>query len=170
MEASADLASAVDAAVGTMVGVLDAAWQGSRIDVSPTQFRVLTIIDRNPGTNLNGLAAALDVVPSSASRLCDRLAATGMLRRVTDPRDRREVQLTLTATAQRLLDELRQRRRQAIEVVLARMPAAAQEELVRSLAAFAVAAAHDGSSAEPPQTALPTPAQPTQDPPTRRSA
>jgi len=81
------------------------------------------------------------VVPSSASRLCDRLEATGLLRRVPDPRDRREVRLMLTPAARRLLDELRDRRRAALAEVLGRMTPADQQDLVRALTAFAGAAA-----------------------------
>ena len=106
----------------------------------PAQLRVLTIISRAEHTNMSRLAEALDVVPSSASRLCDRLEATGLLRRVPDPRDRREVRLLLTPAAQRLLDELRERRRGALAEVLERMAPARRADLVRALEAFDQAA------------------------------
>jgi DNA-binding MarR family transcriptional regulator len=80
------------------------------------------------------------VVPSSASRLCDRLEATGLLRRVPDPRDRREVRLLLTPAAQRLLEDLRERRRSALAEVLERMSPTSRQELVRAMAAFDTAA------------------------------
>jgi DNA-binding MarR family transcriptional regulator len=97
---------------------------------------------------MSRLAEALDVVPSSASRLCDRLEATGLLRRVPDPRDRREVRLMLTPSARRLLDHLRERRRQALAEVLERMTPAARQGLVDALQAFATAtgdASQDGT-------------------------
>jgi DNA-binding MarR family transcriptional regulator len=90
---------------------------------------------------MSRLAEALEVVPSSASRLCDRLEATGLLRRVPDPRDRREVRLLLTSSARRLLDDLRERRRQALGEVLDRMTPAHRQDLVQALRAFATAAA-----------------------------
>jgi DNA-binding MarR family transcriptional regulator len=89
---------------------------------------------------MNRLAEALDVVPSSASRLCDRLEATGLLRRVPEPHDRREVRLLLTPTARRLLDEVREARRAALAEVLARMGPSARRDLVRGLVAFGAAA------------------------------
>jgi DNA-binding MarR family transcriptional regulator len=93
---------------------------------------------------MSRLAEALEVVPSSASRLCDRLEATGLLRRMPDPRDRREVRLMLTPSARRLLDQLRERRRQALTAVLDRMTPAARHALVEALSAFATAA--DGTA------------------------
>jgi DNA-binding MarR family transcriptional regulator len=122
------------------VAVLDTARLAQTPTVPPAQLRVLTIIANNQHTNMSRLAEALEVVPSSASRLCDRLEATGLLRRVADPRDRREVRLVLTSSARRLLDDLRERRRDALTTVLDRMPPAARQGLVDALDAFATAA------------------------------
>ena len=140
MDRVTDVAAAVEATVDALTNVLDAAGQAQRPSVPPAQLRVLAIVAENRHTNMNRLAEALEVVPSSASRLCDRLEATGLLRRVPDPRDRREVRLLLTSSARRLLDRLRDRRREALAEVLDRMPASDRAELVRSLQAFAHAA------------------------------
>ncbi|MEU7589540.1 MarR family transcriptional regulator [Micromonospora sp. NPDC049230] len=139
MERPADLAAAIDAAAGTLIAVLDSA--AARHQVPPTQLRVLTLLTSRPETNVNALAELLDVVPSSASRLCDRLEATGLLRRMADPRDRREVRLVPTPAALTLLGELAERRQRAVQAVLDRMPARMQHDLLLSLVAFGHAAA-----------------------------
>ncbi|MFI5936584.1 MarR family winged helix-turn-helix transcriptional regulator [Actinoplanes sp. NPDC051494] len=136
MERVTDVAAAVESTVESLLGVLENARLAQSPAVPPAQLRVLTIISRNEHVNMSRLAETLDVVPSSASRLCDRLEATGLLRRVPDPRDRREVRLLPTAAADRLLDELRERRREAFAEVLERMPPARRVELVRALTAF----------------------------------
>jgi DNA-binding MarR family transcriptional regulator len=135
-----DVAAAVESAAEPFVSVLDSANSPA---IPPAQLRVLTIIAAGRHTNMSRLAESLDVVPSSASRLCDRLEATGLVRRVPDPRDRREVRLMLTPAARRLLDELRDRRRRALATVLGRMPEPVRQELVRALRAFAEAAGDD---------------------------
>ncbi|MDG4797674.1 MarR family transcriptional regulator [Micromonospora sp. WMMD1082] len=135
-----DLAADIDAAAEALVGVLDSAVSRHRLSVSPTQLRVLSLLSSRPETNVNGLAELLDVVPSSASRLCDRLEAMGLVRRVADPRDRREVRLVPTATAEVLLAEVRSRRHEAVRAVLDRMPVRGQQELLRALVAFGQAA------------------------------
>jgi DNA-binding MarR family transcriptional regulator len=140
MELVPDVAAAVESTVESLLGVLDGARLAQSPAVPPTQLRVLAIIAGNQHTNMSRLAEALDVVPSSASRLCDRLEATGLLRRVPDPRDRREVRLLLTASARRLLDDLRERRRTALAEVLDRMTPSGRQDLVRALAAFDAAA------------------------------
>lgn len=139
MKSVGELAVAVEAVVGPLLDVIDSARLDPGLPVSATQYRVLTVLDRRPGLTLGGLADALDVVPSSASRLCDRLAATGLLTRTPDPRDRREVHLTLTATAVELLEDLRRRRCEALATVLTKMPAGSRRSLLRSLTAFATA-------------------------------
>lgn len=143
MERLTDVAAAVESTVDALVTVLETARMEQSPAVPPAQLRVLTIVAGNQHTNMNRLAEALGVVPSSASRLCDRLEATGLLRRVVDPRDRREVRLELTAAARRMLTELRDRRRAALAEVLERMTSAGRQELVRALAAFEAAAAPD---------------------------
>jgi DNA-binding MarR family transcriptional regulator len=140
MDRVTDVAASVESTVDALVAVLDGADQSQNPSVPPAQLRVLAIVAQNQHTNMSRLAEALEVVPSSASRLCDRLEATGLLRRVPDPRDRREVRLLLTPSARKLLDQLRERRRQALADVLGRMSATDRHELVHALRAFADAA------------------------------
>jgi DNA-binding MarR family transcriptional regulator len=140
MERATEVATTVESSVESLVAVLEQARLAQNPAVPPAQLRVLTIVAGNRHTNMSRLAETLGVVPSSASRLCDRLEATGLLRRVADPRDRREVRLLLTPAARRMLADLRARRRAALAEVLDRMPSEAQQELVRALQAFETAA------------------------------
>jgi DNA-binding MarR family transcriptional regulator len=140
MDRATEIAAAVESSVEALVAVLERARLAQQPTVPPAQLRVLTIVAGNRHTNMSRLAEALDVVPSSASRLCDRLEATGLLRRVADPRDRREVRLLLTSASRRLLIDLRERRQAALAEVLERMPAGAQQDLLRALQAFGAAA------------------------------
>ncbi|MEU4641831.1 MarR family transcriptional regulator [Micromonospora sp. NPDC023814] len=153
MERPPNLAAAIDAAAEALVGVLDSAVSRHQMAVSPTQLRVLSLISSRPETNVNGLAELLDVVPSSASRLCDRLEATGLLRRVADPRDRREVRLVPTAAAETLLRELKERRHRAVQAVLDRMPGRVQHDLLLALRAFEQAATAEPQSDSSVRTA-----------------
>ena len=147
MERVTDVAAAVESTVEALLGVFESARLAQSPAVPPAQLRVLAIISRNEHTNMSRLAEALQVVPSSASRLCDRLEATGLLRRVPDPRDRREVRLLPTPAADRLLQELRERRQAALAEVLERMTPAGRAELVRALAALDAAAASGADGA-----------------------
>ena len=140
MESLTEVAAAVESTAESLLAVLDSARLAQTPAVPPAQLRVLTIIAGSRHTNMSRLAEALDVVPSSASRLCDRLEATGLLRRVPDPRDRREVRLLLTPAARQLLAQLRERRRVALAEVLKKMPPARCQDLVQALAAFDAAA------------------------------
>jgi DNA-binding MarR family transcriptional regulator len=148
MERVTDVAAAVESTVESLLGVLEAARLAQSPAVPPTQLRVLSIVAGSSHTTMGRLAEALDVVPSSASRLCDRLEATGLLRRVPEPRDRREVRLALTPAARRLLDDLRDRRRAALAEVLDRMSPGGRQDLVRALAAFGAAAAGPARAAD----------------------
>jgi DNA-binding MarR family transcriptional regulator len=134
-----ELAASIEKTAEALATVLDPAGCAHLAPVSPAQLRVLLLLRAQPTLNVNGLAEELRVVASSASRLCDRLEALGLISRVPDPRDRREMQLPLTAEANALLDELGRYRRSALETVLAAMPAESRRDLARSLSAFSQA-------------------------------
>lgn len=140
MQSLADLAASIDDAADALVALLDPARFSDLIQVSPTQLRVLTLLNADPSINVNGLAHVLRVNPSSASRLCDRLEAMGLLRRQPDPHDRREVRLKLTPAGHDLLSQWRRHRRDALLSVLKKMPTRARQDLMGSLRAFSSAA------------------------------
>ena len=135
-----DLTVSIESAAESLATVLDPSRCEQLAPVSPAQLRVLLLLRARPALNMNGLAEALHVVPSSASRLCDRLEALGLISRVPDPRDRREMQLPLTADALSMLDELSRYRRRALESVLLRMSPSDRQGLGHALTAFSAAA------------------------------
>ncbi|MFN8075374.1 MAG: MarR family transcriptional regulator [Kineosporiaceae bacterium] len=109
--------------------------------VSLPQLRALMIIARNQGIKLTALGEAMDALPSSASRLCDRLVAAGLIEREVNAADRREVRLSLTGEGGRLLEHLARARRRYLGEVIAQMPPAARQALVQGLTEFTRAAA-----------------------------
>lgn len=107
--------------------------------VTLPQFRMLVVLDGAP-TNLSGLAEALDVAPSTAMRMVDRLVAAGLLDRTVRPGNRRETRLTLTAAGRRTVRTVTARRRRDLRAVIDRIPPAQHAQLAAAMAAFAAAA------------------------------
>jgi len=137
------------AAIDDAAQALLFAWDQAREQVTPRlswpQLNALLAVERAEGINLGGLAAELNMLLSSASRLCDRLVASGMVERVPGRADRREIALYLTPSSRQLLAELRKIRRRALAAVLEKMSASGRAALLRGLSEFAAAA----GSAEP---------------------
>jgi DNA-binding MarR family transcriptional regulator len=136
----AALAAAVDAATGALVITLGRAEEEVLPRVSVSQLRALLIISRQASTNLNQLAEELGAIPSSASRLCDRLVAAGLVTRRPGSVDRREVELRVSAEGQRLVDGLRETRVSQLATVLAAMSADGRRALLQGLREFQRAA------------------------------
>ena len=109
------MAAALDAAAGALLAVWEAARERTTSRLSGAQLRAVMVVEQHDGINLRRLATLLDMLLSSASRLCDRLVAAGMLEREPGRFDRREISLHLTPEAQRLLAELRTERRQRLD-------------------------------------------------------
>ncbi|MFE3455299.1 MarR family winged helix-turn-helix transcriptional regulator [Nonomuraea sp. NPDC059194] len=135
---------ATGAAVESAAAALIAVWAHSRhsaaTQVSSTQLQALLTIERHVEINLARLGEALGALPSSTSRLCDRLEATGWVRRAVSHDDRRELTIRLTASGKALLEELRRQRRDDLAQVMDQMPPAARKALLRGLRAFTAAA------------------------------
>ncbi|GIJ67319.1 hypothetical protein Voc01_022360 [Virgisporangium ochraceum] len=136
----AAVAAAVEAATRALVITLGRAEEEILPRVSVSQLRALLIISRQAPTNLNQLAEELGAIPSSASRLCDRLVAAGLVTRRTGIIDRREVELRVSAEGQRLVDQLRETRVAELATVLATMPPDGQRALLVGLREFQRAA------------------------------
>ncbi|WHT21785.1 MarR family transcriptional regulator [Crossiella sp. CA-258035] len=104
--------------------------------VSASQLGALVVVERHQSITLGKLAEELGAIPSSASRLCDRLQAAGLLARRSNLADRREVSLELTKDGSRLLEQLRGARQAELGRVLGSMSSAEQTALLNGLASF----------------------------------
>jgi DNA-binding MarR family transcriptional regulator len=142
--AAQQAAAEVETAAEALVGIWAHVAESLDVRVSPTQLRALTAVGRYGELNLSQLAEALGALPSSASRLCDRLEAAGLLTRDTGRASRRAVSLRLTPEGEALLEQARTRRQEQIAQVLDAMSPAARADLAQGLAAFQRAAEPEG--------------------------
>lgn len=130
------MAAALDAVAGSLLGIWESAREGTASRVSGAQLRAVMVVEQSDGINLRRLATQLDMLLSSASRLCDRLVAAGMLEREPGRFDRREIALHLTPEARRLLAELRADRQEQLGAVLAGMSPEGRDALLRGMREF----------------------------------
>jgi DNA-binding MarR family transcriptional regulator len=86
------------------------------------------------------LAAALDVAPSTAGRMCDRLVRKGLIRRHRARADRRAVLVWVTAAGRLVVDQATARSRAGSGDTPAPLPQANQHAVAEALQAFGAAA------------------------------
>ncbi|MFI9823560.1 MarR family winged helix-turn-helix transcriptional regulator [Streptomyces sp. NPDC052013] len=123
-------------AVESLTALWSLAAQGGPLRLSLHQLRALRALEADPGLNLMALAERLEIGLPTASRLCDRLEAAGLLERGPHPLRRREVQLWLTAQGRHVLADVARRRARALADVLAGMDPLERMALRRGLRAF----------------------------------
>jgi DNA-binding MarR family transcriptional regulator len=140
-------AAVVDDAAQALLAAWDAAREQATPRLSWPQLSALLVVEHAEGINLRGLAGELKMILSSASRLCDRLVAAGMVERAPGRADRREIALYLTPSSRALLDGLRSTRRALLAAVLDKMSPSGRAALVRGLTEFAAVAEPLGRSA-----------------------
>ncbi|MFJ8543646.1 MarR family transcriptional regulator [Streptomyces sp. NPDC093586] len=146
------LALEIADAVEFLATLWTVAAQGTSLRLSPHQLRALRVLEAEPGLNLTTLAERLEMGLPTASRLCDRLEAAGLLERAPHPRKRREVRLGLTGPGRQVLDEVAAHRSHALAAALAAMEPAARAALRHGMPGFLTArdgGVPDGDTARP---------------------
>ncbi len=138
--ADADPVEGVLTASRALVGVAARSLAAVEDDVTLPQYRALVLLASRGDQNLGGLARALSIHPSSTTRLCDRLAAKGLISRTQSTHSRREVVLAITAAGRRLLKTVTARRRREIRRIVASLSLDEQRRVQEAFALFGRAA------------------------------
>ncbi len=123
-----------------MVGIASRSLSEVSDDVTLAQYRTLVVLANDGPSRLADLAQALDVSPSTATRMCDRLVRKALIDRARDDLDRREVNLSLTAEGSKLVRDVIDRRRDRVRELLDLIPDDGRPALVQSLMTLATAA------------------------------
>lgn len=108
-----------------------------KIGLAP--LRALQSLERLGPSMVTELGDDLDLLPSTASRLSDRLAEAGLITRRVSPINRRATLLELTASGRAVLDELIALRVEALGVVVEQMADRDRAALVNGAHAFTAA-------------------------------
>jgi DNA-binding MarR family transcriptional regulator len=100
---------------------------GEALDLG--QVDTLDLLAQAGSIRMSGLAEALRVEASSATRAVDRLVAAGLAERRRSPADARVVEATLTDAGRRRHEAVVARRREAMSRILAGFAPSEQEQL-----------------------------------------
>ncbi len=102
-------------------------------------LRALQSLDRRGPSMVGELGDDLGLVPSTASRLSDRLAEAGLITRRPAPSNRRSTLLELTEGGRAILDELVEQRIRAFGAVADQMSNQDRAALIQGAKAFTAA-------------------------------
>lgn len=104
------------------------------LGLTPGQGRALSVLERaEQPMRMAALAEALRVVPRSATGVVEGLEEMGLVRRETDPANRRSVLVGLTDAGRGTLDELAEARRETAEELFGGLDPADQRRLLALL-------------------------------------
>lgn len=134
--ASSQVADEIATEAEPLVRLWDRAEDWAVPRIPPSQVKVLGLLRFRGSSNLSALAEEIGAIPSSASRLCDRLEASGMIVREVSSTNRREVRLDLTREGRRRLESFDHARREDFREVLELMDPEARAQLLDGLRAF----------------------------------
>jgi DNA-binding MarR family transcriptional regulator len=123
-----------------LVGVAARSLSALEADVTLPQYRALVLLSARGEQKVSTLADALGIHPSTATRLCDRLLAKGLIDRTTSRGNRREVTLTLSPDGLALVNAVTRSRRRELRRIVSRIDPAGRRALIHAFDAFATAA------------------------------
>jgi DNA-binding MarR family transcriptional regulator len=135
-----ELTDALLTASRVLVGVSARSLSGISDQVTLAQYRTLVVLASRGPQSLQDLATELEVVPSTASRMCDRLVRKGLIARDAGTADRREVDLSITEDGSRIVADVTRRRRLVLRRIVSDMHPAKRRSLVAALDEFSRAA------------------------------
>ncbi|GBC93754.1 putative HTH-type transcriptional regulator YusO [bacterium HR15] len=105
-------------------------------EITYSQMQALRYLRTHRRVTVGDLAEGLNISYPSATNMVHRLEKKGLIRRIANPRDRRQVGLILTDEGRRLIEQIDQERRQRFAQVLARMDEHERHAFINGLAAF----------------------------------
>lgn len=135
--AGAETIDAVLTGSRALIAVAVRSLSGTAEDITLAQYRTLVVLASRGPQKLADLAAVLAVKPSTAGRMCDRLARRGLVSRHREEADRRVVRISLTPAGRAIVDEATRKRRVYIAEILSGLPADRRREVAGALRAFA---------------------------------
>ncbi|WP_328491828.1 MarR family transcriptional regulator [Streptomyces sp. NBC_00414] len=142
---------------GGITELLDVMWEKARqatatstAPASPSQLRLMYLVEAEEGVRMRVVCEQLGAAPPSVSRLCDRLQAIGFLERLPCPDSGREVVLRLTSAGRTHLRRIREQRETMLHQAIDAMPDAERRALAEGLAGLhARLTAADGEGGKP---------------------
>ncbi len=105
-------------------------------DLTPTQISVLMTVVARETIRLGDLAAAEGLNPTMLSRILAKLVERGLVKRVSDPDDRRAALVASTAAGRRVRERMRKERSAKLEPVLGSLTDAERRSIVDALPAL----------------------------------
>lgn len=137
---SDDVIDAVVGASRALVAIAARSLGAAGEEVTLAQYRALVVLASRGPQRVIDLAGFLDVTASTATRMCDRLARKGLIRRQRLSSDRRTVRVSISVAGRQLVAAVTERRRDELQEIVGRLAAEEQQQLITTLRMFADAA------------------------------
>ena len=134
------LISAVLLASRALVAIAARSLAAAPSQVTLAQYRVLVLLASRGPQLPSVVAGDLGAAPSSITRLCDRLAANGLITRRTPAGNRRQVLLSISRAGRSVVDAVTRARRHEIARLVAAVPPARRGGVIEALKDLGAAA------------------------------
>ncbi|MFD1954886.1 MarR family winged helix-turn-helix transcriptional regulator [Paenibacillus thailandensis] len=96
--------------------------RGNEYNLTLPQFKMLYILDKSGPQSVSQLAEAMTITPAAITGISDKLLAEGFVLRERGETDRRVVYITLTDSGKRVLDQVYESQKEALNTFFHLLP------------------------------------------------
>lgn len=114
--------------------------QALELDLTYSQAQGLFHLEQHPRSLATDLARAFRITLPAVTQVVDRLVGKRLVERTENPKDRRQVLLSLTRAGRRLARDLQAAQMAGMSEVLQRIPSDERKEVVRGIERLVAAA------------------------------
>lgn len=88
-----------------LIDAREAMFREAMPDCTMREYRLLALVSRDQSARLNRLSAARSITQQNVGRMCSTLSSRGLIRVITDQRDKRAKNVRLTSAGDTLRHE-----------------------------------------------------------------
>ena len=101
--------------------------------ITVPQYLCLDLLATQAALKMKDIAKSAHVSLPAATGLVERLYSIGLVKRESDEKDRRVIYVTLTAKGKKVIDEVRQKRKKAIEDLFGKLSEVERNQYLKIL-------------------------------------
>ncbi len=100
-------------------------------EVTIPQMVILNILKEKARCKMKEIAETLSITTSAATGIIDRMVRSNLLKRISDEKDRRVINIEMTRKGEKLIDDIQKRRYKLMMGIFGRLTAAEREGYLR---------------------------------------
>lgn len=107
--------------------------QAEEMKIPTSYFEVLSFVLENQSPTMKDISQYLNITPPSATTIIESMQKKGLIKRISEPKDRRSIKIILTTKGKDFLTKTHKAKFQVLKKLIAKLEDSEQKEFIRLL-------------------------------------